>query len=276
LLLAPRDLPAGYVSDDALENADATARTRAYPDLVAQSAFAGYRGAHAALVQYVARLRSRAAVAPFLAGEGAAVDRTRGAARVTLAARYGDRPALAYQVRGSRGEEWVVAVFADGPYVAMLGAYDAAGEQRAIDTLQRLAALADARLRAAAAHAPDPAPRPEPPLRIVSLVTTTRQGRAAGVFRPHSPVSWRVVWRLARVSRGAREMLREWVWRGKTTLYRNSLTDRPFAGDNVLIDGLRLGGVTPGTYDVTVGRLTARATRAFQVVPARPARPSHK
>jgi hypothetical protein len=60
---------------------------------------------------------------------------------------------LAYQARGGHGE---------GPYVTMLGAYDAAGEQAALDRLQHLAALLDAHVRAAAALAPDPTPTPGP------------------------------------------------------------------------------------------------------------------
>src|SRR5919202_5917472 len=73
LLLAPADLPPGYVRDDALENADATARSTAYADLITASAFMGYRTEHAAVVQYVARLRRWADATTFLAGEGAAV-----------------------------------------------------------------------------------------------------------------------------------------------------------------------------------------------------------
>ena len=119
LLLAPADLPPSYVRDDALENADATARSRAYADLIVASAFRGYRTEHAAVVHYVARLQRRAEAATFLAGEGAAVDRWRGAQRLTLPAAYGDAGTLAYQARGSRGEEWTSVVFAEGPYVTM-------------------------------------------------------------------------------------------------------------------------------------------------------------
>src|ERR671937_2323034 len=162
LLLAPADLPPGYVRDDALENADATARSRAYADLIVASAFIGYRTEHAAVVQYVARLQRRAEAATFLAGEGAAVDRSRDTQRLPLPAAYGDAGTLAYQARGSRGKEWTIVVFAEGSYVTMLGAYDAAGEQAALDELQHLAALLDARLRAAAARAPDATPTRAP------------------------------------------------------------------------------------------------------------------
>src|SRR5919201_6507914 len=86
LLLAPADLPPGYVRDDALENADATARSRAYAALIVASAFLGYRTEHTAVVQYVARLRRRISAATFLAGEGASVDRAHDAQRLTLPA----------------------------------------------------------------------------------------------------------------------------------------------------------------------------------------------
>src|SRR5436309_2770772 len=133
LLLAPADLPPGYVRDDALEKADATARSQAYADLIVASAFMGYRTEHAAVVQYVARLQRRADATTFLAGERAAVDRSRDTQRLTLPASYGDAGTLAYQARGSRGEEWTIVVFAEGAYVTMLGAYDAAGEQAALN-----------------------------------------------------------------------------------------------------------------------------------------------
>jgi hypothetical protein len=281
LLLAPADLPPGYVRDDALENADATARNRAYAGLITASAFRGYRTERAAVVQYVARLQRRAEAATFLAGEGAAVDRSRGVQRLTLPATYGDAGTLAYQARGSRGEEWTIVVFAEGSYVTMLGAYDAAGEQAALDELQHLAALLDARLRAAAALAPDPTPtpvpraKPQPGLRILTLATSTRSGHPSSVFQPHSAVYWRVVWRVGGVARSARETLREWVWHGRSLLYSNGLTDRPFSGDNALVDHLQLGGAA-GRYSITVsitiGRLSARATRSFQVAAARPKR----
>src|SRR5919199_3588022 len=175
LLLAPADLPPGYVRDDALENADATARSQAYAGLIVASAFMGYRAEHAAVVQYVARLRRRADAATFLAGERDAVNHSRAVQRLTLPATYGDPGTLAYQARGSRGEEWTIVVFAEGPYVTMLGAYNVAGEQAALDEVQQLAALLAARLRAAAARAPDPTPtpvphaQPRPGLRIITL-----------------------------------------------------------------------------------------------------------
>src|SRR5919202_2469644 len=282
LLLTPADLPPGYVRDDAPENADATARSQAYADLIVASAFMGYRTEHAAVVQYVARLQRRAEAATFLAGEGAAVDRWRSAQRLTLPAAYGDAGTLAYQARGSRGEEWTIVVFTEGPYVTMLGAYDAAGEQAALDELQHLAALLDARLRAAAALAPDPTPtpapraKPQPGLRILTLAPSTRGGNHSNVFQPHSAVYWRVVWRVGSVARSARETLREWVWHGRSLLYSNGLTDRPFSGDNALVDHLQLGGAAAGRYSITVsitiGRLSARATRSFQVAAARPKR----
>jgi hypothetical protein len=282
LLLAPADLPPGYVRDDALENADATARSAAYADLIAASAFRGYRMEHAAVVQYVARLQRRADATTFLAGERAAVARAHNVQRLTLPATYGDAGTLAYQARGSHGEEWTIVVFAEGPYVTMLGAYDAAGEQAALDELQHLAAPLDARLRAAAALAPDPTPtpaprvRPQPALRILTLTTSTQHGHPSSVFQPHSVVYWRVVWRVGDVARSARETLREWVGHGRSLLYSNGLTDRPFSGDNALVDHLQLGGAAAGRYSITVsitiGRLSARATRSFQVAAARPKR----
>lgn len=280
LLITPADLPSGYVSDDALENADATARSRAYSNLIAASAFAGYRTDRAALVQYVARLHRRADVATFLAGEGAAVDRSHEALRLTLAATYGDAANLAYQARGSHGEEWAVVIFADGPYVAMLGAYQAAAEQAAIDVLQRLAALVDRRLRAAAVLAPDTAPLPaalpgpQPALRIVSFYTATVSGRSSDLFKPHSTVYWRVVWHVRRVSARDHEALHEVVWIGKRILYSNGLTDRPYSGDNALVDHLHLSGATSGVYTITVtiaiGRASVKAAHAFHVIAAPP------
>jgi hypothetical protein len=279
LLLAPADLPPGYVRDDALENVDASARSQAYADLIVASAFMGYRTEHAAVVQYVARLHRRADATTFLAGEGAAVAHSRDAQRLTLPAVYGDAGTLAYQTRGSRGEEWTIVVFAEGAYVTMLGAYDAAGEQAALNQLQHLAVLLDARLRAAAALAPDPsrtpAPRVQlrPALRILTLATSPRSGHPGNVFQPHSAVYWRVVWRVGDVTKSMRETLREWVWHGRSLLYSNGLTDRPFSGDNALIDHLQLGGAAAGSYSITVsitiGRLSARATRSFQVAAAR-------
>src|SRR5205085_7431104 len=124
-------------------------------------------------------------------------------------------------------------------------AYDAAGEQAALDELQRPAALLDARLRAAAARAPDPTPTPAPrtqpwpSLRILALTTSTRSGRSGSVFQPYSTVYWRVVWRVGPIAGTARETLREWVRHGKTPLYSNGLTDRPFSGDNALVDHLQ-------------------------------------
>ncbi|HKC75725.1 MAG TPA: hypothetical protein VKF37_16230 [Chloroflexota bacterium] len=279
LLLAPADLPPGYVRDDALENADATARSQAYADLIVACAFRGYRTEHAAVVQYVARLQRRADATTFLAGEGAAVAHSRDAQRLTLPATYGDAGTLAYQARGSHGAEWTIVVFAVGSYVTMLGAYDAAGEQAARDQLQHLAVLLDARLRAAAALAPDPTPTPaprvqlRPALRILTLATSPRSGHPSNVFQPHSAVYWRVVWRVGDVTKSMRETLREWVWHGRSLLYSNGLTDRPFSGDNALIDHLQLGGAAAGSYSITVsitiGRLSARATRSFQVAAAR-------
>jgi len=282
LLLAPADLPPGYVRDDALENVDASARSQAYADLIVASAFRGYRTEHTAVVQYVARLQRRADATTFLAGEGAAVAHSRDLQRLTLPAAYGDARTLAYQARGSRGEEWTIVVFAGGSYVTMLGAYDAAGEQAALNQLQHLAALLDARLRGAAALAPDPTPtpapreKPQPGLRILTLATSTRSGHPSSVFQPHNAVYWRVVWRVGDVARSMRETLREWVWHGRSLLYSNGLTDRPFSGDNALVDHLQLGTAAAGGYSITVsvtiGRLSARATRSFQVVAARPKR----
>jgi hypothetical protein len=281
LLLAPADLPPGYVRDDALENVDATARSQAYGDLIVASAFRGYRTEHAAVVQYVARLQRRADARTFLAGERAAVDRSRDARRLTLPASYGDAGTLAYQARGSRGKAWTLVVFAGGAYVTMLGAYDATGEQAALDELQHLAALIAARLREAAALAPDPTPtpapraKPQPGLRILTLATSTRSGHPSSVFQSHGAVYWRVVWRVGDVARSARETLRERVWHGRSLLYSNGLTDRPFSGDNALVDHLQLGGAAGGysiTVSITIGRLSARATRSFQVAVARPKR----
>src|SRR2546430_911399 len=158
----------------------------------------------------------------------------------------------------------------------MLGTYDAAGEQAALDELQQLAAILDSRLRAAASLAPDPTPtpaprqQPRPALRILALTTSTQHGRPSSVFGPHSAVYWRIVWRVGYVTRSARETLREWVRRGRAVLYSNGLTDRPLTGDNALVDHLQLNAATAGRYSltvsITIGRLSSRATRSFQVV----------
>lgn len=274
LLLGPGDLPRGYVSDDALENADATARTAAYSASVVSSSFAAYRRRTGAVVHYVALLRGQAGAALVLRREGAAVARTREAAALTLAGRRGGAPWLAYQQRGTRGAAWVMAARAAGPYVTVVGAYAGEGEQTAIDLVQRLTAVVDARLLAAAARVPA-----QPPargaairlaLRVTALVTTTRDQRAAGVFRPHSTLYWRTMWRIEHPPRGARETVRETVWQGKRVLYSNNLADRPYDGDNEADDHLLLPGLAPGRYNVTVvvwiGRLSAYATRAFRVV----------
>lgn len=274
LLLTPADLPTGYVTDGALENADATARSSAYRALIVASAFAGYRAAHAGVVHYVARLRDRASVALLLAREVDAVSRERGAARITLSGHYGDAATLAYQQRGARGEEWVLVVFGDGPFVTTLGAFDGAGEQAAIDLLQHLAPVVDARLRAAARQATTPTVTPShvPPLALTSLQTRTRQGRPTDLFRPRSAVYWRAMWQVGTLPRGARETLRDWVRRGKTLLYSNRVTDRPFGGDNTVIDHLQLHSAAPGRYSVTmtitIGRRSVRTTHDFWVAAA--------
>jgi len=284
LLLTPADLPPGYVSDDALENADATARNAADAPLVAASAFAGYRGARQAVVEYVALLHRRQDLPAFVAAETAAVAHSHDAARITLSRTYGDAAMLAYQEHGSHGEKWAVVVFGDGPYAGMVGAYDAAGEQASITLLQEMAVAADRRLRAAALQAPPttstPPTRPSrrtttgsPAPRIVSLVTITARGRPSDMFRPHSTVYWRALWRIGAVGLNARETLTDTVAaRGNATvLYRNGIQDRPFAGDNTAADRLRLNGAAPGSYTVTftvtIGHATVRATHTFRVVP---------
>jgi len=288
VLLAPSDLPPGYIFDDALENADATARASAYRSLIVSDSFAGYRARTAAIVQYVALLHGRADAAAFMAHEGAAVDHTRGAERLTLSTDARADMLLAYQQHGTRGEEWVLAVLAAGPYVAVVGVYDRAGEQAAIDVLQRLATILTPRLHAAAlrvltSRARTAAPL-GPTLRVVLLATTTRYKRPSDHFRPHSPLYWRAVWRVERPPRGARETVRETVWQGRKVLYSNGLTDRPYEGDNEADDHLLLAGLAPGRYNVTVavtiGRLSAYATHTFRVIaatrPAHPTRPHHQ
>ncbi len=283
LLLTPADVPPGYVSDDALENADATARNDGDAPLVAASAFAGYRGARQAVVDYVALLHRRQDLPAFVAAETAAVAHSHDAARITLSRTYGDAAMLAYQEHGSRGEEWAVVVFGDGPYASVVGAYDAAGEQASITLLQGMAVLADRRLRAAPLPAPSTPAAPtrpsrgtttaSPAPRIVSLVTTTGRGRPSDVFRPHGAVYWRALWHIGAVGPNAREMLADTVTaRGSATvLYRNGIRDQPFAGDNTATDHLRLNSAAPGSYTVTftitIGHTTARATHAFRVVP---------
>ncbi len=277
LLLAPSDLPPGYISDDALENADATARTGAYGSLIVSSRFAGYRRREGAVVHYVALLHSQAGAALFLAHEAAAVGRTREAAPLTLAVAHGAGALLAYQQRGTRGEEWVMAAWTAGPYATVMGVYAGEGEQPAIDLLQRLVAVAYARLRIAAARIPAPAPMPatpaRPSLRVVTLVTTTRDKRPSDVFRPRSPLYWRALWRVEGPTRGVRETVRETVWQGKKTFYSNSLADMPYSGDNEVDDHLLLANLAPGHYNVTVvvtiGRLSAYATHTFHVSVAR-------
>ncbi len=276
LLLTAGDLPPGYLADDAIENADATARTAAYSATIMSSSFGAYRQQDRAVVQYVALLRTRADADAFLTREGAAVDHTSGAARLTLMMGQQAGPPLAYQQRGARGEEWVMAALTAGPYVAVLGAYDKAGEQAAIDLLRQLVSVAGARLRLAATQAPDPRPARAAPspivstLRVIGLVTATRYGRASDVFRPRSPLYWRATWRIERPPHRARETIRETVWQGKRVFYRNSVTDTPYGGVNEADDHLTLSALAPGHYNVTVvvtiGRLSSYATHTFHVV----------
>jgi hypothetical protein len=279
LLLTAGDLPPGYLVDDALENAEATARTTAYSTTIMSSSFGAYRQRDRAFVQYAALLRTRTDAAAFLTQEGAAVDHTAGAARVTLTTGPRARPSLAYQQRGARGEEWVMAALAAGPYVAILGAYDKGGEQAAIDALQQFIVIANARLRLAATRVPDPLPTPAPTapmLRIAGLVTTTRDGRASDVFHPRSSLYWRTIWRVARLPHQARETIRETVWQGKRMLYRNGVTDTPYNGVNEADDHLTLPALAPGHYNVTIavtiGRLSAKVTHTFHVVATPPAK----
>jgi hypothetical protein len=278
LLLAPGDLPPGYLRDDAVENADATARTAAYGASIMSSSFAAYRRRDGAVVQHVALLRGRADAATLLAREAAAVGGTHSAARLTIAVPPGTPTPLAYQQRGTRGELWVMALFAAGPYATVVGAYDKGDEQASIDLVRRLVPMLGARLRAAAGRTPDPTPpraTARTTLRIVALVTTTRDKRAASTVPPRGTLYWRAVWRIGRPPRGARETVRETVWRGKAVLYSNGFADAPYEGDNEADDHLALPGLAPGRYNVTiavtVGRLSAGATRAFRVVaPATP------
>jgi len=282
LLLTAGDLPPGYLADDAIENADATARTAAYSTTVMSSSFSAYRQQDRAVVQYVALLRTRAGATAFLAREGAAVDHTSGAARVTLTTGPQAGPSLTYQQRGTRGEEWVMAALAAGPYVTVLGAYDKGGEQAAIDTLQQLVVIANTRLRLAATRVPDPQPAKASPaptvpaLEVFGLVTTTRYGRASDVFHPHSTLYWRAIWRVKRPPRGARETIRETVWQGKRVLYRNGVTDTPYSGVNEADDHLTLPTLAPGYYNVTIavaiGRLSTQVTHTFHVVATPPAK----
>ena len=169
-----------------------------------------------------------------------------------------------------------MAALTAGPYVAVLGAYDKAGEQAAIDALRRLVVIANTRLRLAATRVPDPQPARAsraptvPALEVVGLVTTTRDGRASDVFHPRSPLYWRMTWRVKRPPRGARETIRETVWQGKRVFYRNSVTDTPYGGVNEADDHLTLSALAPGHYNVTVvvtiGRLSSYATHTFHVV----------
>jgi hypothetical protein len=191
---------------------------------------------------------------------------------------YGDNLTLAFESRTGRGEDWISIVFADGPYVTVIGAYDAAGAETAMATAQALAAIVDARLRAASLLAPDatptasPAPKPSPELDIVALATMTRQGRPRDTFRPHSDVYWRVIWRVAAAAGGARETVHEWVAADSAIVYQSALTDRAYAGANTLTDHLLMQGSAPGRYAVivavTIGRLRSRVTHEFQVVPS--------
>ncbi len=277
LLLLPADLPAGYVADAALENADATARTAAYAPIVAAEAFTGYRTRTTAIAHDVALLRTRADVALYLAHEAATLDRAHNAARLTLAGRYGDSGTLAYQERGTRGQDWVMATFADGRYVTTVGVYDAAGEESAIERAQGLAAAVDRRLRPAGRLAGPShvvgAIGAGPLVRLLALATMNRSGRPGDTFRPRGVVYWRALWRVGRVHGGVRETVRVRVWQGKWTLYANSLTDLPFAGDNAVGSQLRLGA-SPGpcriAVTVTIDRHTVAATHTFYVTPARP------
>lgn len=267
LLLTPADLPPGYVRDDALENADATTRSRAYSAIIASSAFIGYRTARAATVHYVARLRRRADAATFLSGEDTAAARSHGVDPLTLPSSFGRGRNVVFQARGTHGQEWVELIFADGPYVTVLATYDASGEQTAIDTLQRLGRLVDARLRAAATRAPDVPPAPA--LRVVTLRTTTASGGTRDRFTPGSTIYFQLTWWFDHPPAGRRETVRVQLSHGHTLLYRNALTDRAFAGANTLADHIGLHGVAAGPYvlavSITLGHLSAQATHRLIV-----------
>jgi hypothetical protein len=276
LVLTPSDLPVGYMRDDSLENADATARTTAYATLMLSDAFVAYRNSSAAVVQYVARLRSRADAVAYLNGESAAVDRDTSAIRITLPVHLGDHGSITYQAHGSHGTPWVLAIFSEGPYVTTLGSYSETGEQEAIDQLVKLAAVVDGRMRQAARTAPEPAPTrtpaaAHPAVRITSLRTTTLSGRAVDRFKPHSTVYWRLAWTIAGVANSAPETVRETLAQGSKVLLANALNDRGYAGANTLTDHMQLDNAPAGSYtlSVTIGLAgrTATATHTFHVAP---------
>jgi hypothetical protein len=276
LILTPADLPAGYVRDDSLENADATARTSAYAPLMLSNAFVAYRNSSAAIIQYVARLRSRADAIAYLDGESAAVDRDKSILHITLPIRLGDHGSITYQAHGSRGTPWVLAIFSEGPYVTTLGSYDESGEQDAIDLLARLAAPVDMRMQQAARTAPDPPPTrspaaPHPAVRVTSLRTTTLSGRAVDRFKPHSTVYWHLAWTITGVANSAPETVRETLSQGSKVLLASTLNDRGYAGANALTDHLQLDNAPAGSYTLAItiviaGR-AATATHTFRVAP---------
>lgn len=276
LILTPADLPGGFVRDDSLENADATARTAAYATLMLSDVFVGYRNSSAAAVQFTALLRKRADAATYLDGESAAVDRDKSALRITLPVRLGDHGAITYQAHGLHGTPWVLAIFSEGPYITTLGAYDERGEQEAIDLLARVAATVDTRMKQAARTAPDPPPThspvaAHPAVRIMSLRTTTLSGRATDRFKPHSTVYWHLAWTITGVANSAPETVRETLSGGSKVLLANTLNDRGYAGANVLADHMQLDNAPAGSYTLSVtvslaGR-TATATHIFRVAP---------
>jgi len=269
LLLTAADLSPGSIEDDALANPGATALASAYAPIVAASAFSGFRSPGRAVVETALILRSPAAAPSLIASETAAVGRTTSAALLTLDRRYGHDAPLAYTIRGTRHDHWVMTVVGAGADAVVLGVEGAGPlRQQTLTTLEHLAALVEGRLQAAgAASSLTIAPR----VRVLTLATTLRDGRSADAFHPRTAVYWRMAWQITTVAPGTREQVYDAVALDGKTIYSNHLDDVAFAGENGAVDHVVLPAGRTGRCVVSLyirfGRASIRAAHAFRVVP---------
>ncbi len=277
LLLAASDLPVGSTEDDALANPGATALASAYAPIVAASAFSGFRAPGGAVVQTALVLRSPHDALALIAAETTAVGRTTGAALLTLDRRYGDDAPLAYTIRGTRRDHWAMTVVGVGADAVVLGVEGPGPlRQQTLTTLEHLAALVEARLRALGAR---PSRPPALGLRVLTLATTSRDGWRSNAFHPRDIVYWHMAWQITTPAPATREQVYDAVALDGKTIYSNKLDDAAFVGENSADDHVTLPlgytGRCVVSFYIRVGRASARAVHAFRVV-LPPSAPSHK
>lgn len=269
LLLTAADLPAGSIEDDALANPGATALTSTYGPLIAASAFSGFRTPGSAIVQTALVLRSADDAPALIAAETAAVKRTPSAALLTLNRRYGDDTPLAYTIRGTRRDHWVMAVVGVGVDAVVLGVEGPGSlRQQTLTTLEHLATLVEAHLRTISAASSSR--QHAAVVRVLTLATTLRDGRVSNVFHPRAVVYWHIAWRITTAAPGAREQAYDALACNGKTLHRNQLSDLGFAGENAADDRVTLPPGRTGqcvvSFYIRVGRASVRAVHPFRVV----------